>query len=248
MTPDPHWLRPVGGRSGGPVLLCLPHAGAGAFAYAGWDRQDAFDVVAVQPPGREDRFAEQPITDPEHLVREIADALGDLAQEPLALFGHSLGALVAYDLARELDRRGAPDPLLLAVSGHVPPHRLDPDRARDRSDAELVEHVRELDDDPLDDVLADPEWRAMLLRPLRGDLALHDAHTHRPGPRLRVPVLALTGADDDATPAEDTAAWAELTEGPFTHRVHPGGHFYLRAARSAVLDDLAHHLEGAWRP
>ncbi|MFJ8692609.1 thioesterase II family protein [Streptomyces roseolilacinus] len=249
---DTRWVRPCAGhwRTGrGPVLLCLPHAGGGALSYSGWERYPlgGYEPVAVRLPGREDRFEEAPVRDWPTLVTAIADALGDLANRPMAVFGHSMGALTAYELVRELLRRGGVPPVLLAVSAHLPPQRMPGTTRPPRTTAELLDYVRKLNDEDLDGLLEDQEWRELLLRPLGGDLALHDSYRHRPADRLPTPI-AVFGADDDPSTADDAlAGWAELTSAECARTSYPGGHFYLRTQRDRLLADLDRHLARALR-
>ncbi|GHC43904.1 thioesterase II family protein [Streptomyces cinnamoneus] len=247
---DPRWLRPCAGtwREGaGPVLLCLPHAGAGALSFAGWEhhRLAGFEPVAVRLPGREERFEEEPVTDWAALVSLIADSLGGLAHRPLAVFGHSMGALTGFELLRELRRRGLPDPVLFAVSAHVAPQRMPRVARAPRTTDELLEYMRRLDRDGLGELLDDPEWREMVLRPLRGDLLLHDTYAYRELPPLGTPFVVLGGVQDPAMPEGAWTGWAELTSAGCARRGYPGGHFYLREQRGQLLGDLSGDLERA---
>lgn len=244
---DERWLRPCAGRwreGEGPVLLCLPHAGAGALGYAGWERHPlaGFEPLAVRLPGREDRFDEEPVTDWPTLVSRIADSLGSLAHRPLALFGHSMGALVGYELLHELARRGLPAPVLLAVSAHRSPQEMPGTARPPRTTGELLDYVRRLDHDNMATLLDDPEWRDLLLAPLRADLFLHDSYTYRERPRTVTPFVLLTGAEDPALTHGTEPGWAALTSGGCTRRRYPGGHFYLREHRGRLLADLAQEL------
>ncbi|MFB6888196.1 thioesterase II family protein [Kitasatospora sp. NPDC056327] len=251
---DPRWLRPCAGDwrdGGGPVLLCLPHAGAGALSFAGWEWHGlgGFEPVAVRLPGREDRFEEEPVTDWAALVTLIADALGDLAYRPLAVFGHSMGALTGFELLRELRRRGLPDPVLFVASAHLAPQRMPagdlPAAPAPRGTDELLAYMRRLDADGPGELLDDPEWREMVLRPLRGDLRLHDAYRYRELPPLATPFVVISGDDDPAAPAAGCAGWTELTSAAGVRRGYPGGHFYLRERRDQLLTDLSGDLEQA---
>lgn len=248
---DERWLRPCAGRwrgdGTGPVLLCLPHAGGGALGYAGWEHHAlaGFEPVAVRMPGREDRFDEEPVTDWTTLVARIADALGPLAHRPLALFGHSMGALTGYELAHELAGRGLPHPVLLAVSAHRPPQRMPGVARPPRGTAELLDYVRRLDDSGMTTLLDDPEWRDLVLGPLRADLFLHDSYRHRERPPLATPFTVLTGEDDPTTGPGTGPGWAALTTAGCARRRYPGGHFYLREHRGRLLADLAQDLECA---
>ncbi|CAM5399438.1 hypothetical protein SCALM49S_10033 [Streptomyces californicus] len=168
------------------MLLCLPHAGGGALSYAGWDRHPlgGFEPVAVCLPGREDplrggsrlRLGGVGVRD-----RRLPHAPG--AHRPLAVFGHSMGALTGYELLRELARRKRPAPLLLAVSAHRAPQEMPTAAGPPRSPRELLDYVRRLDDGGTAELLDDPEWRDLVLRPLGADLRLHDTYRSSAEPR-----------------------------------------------------------------
>ncbi|MFB6907257.1 thioesterase II family protein [Streptomyces bacillaris] len=249
-----HWLRPCGGRwreGNGPVLLCLPYAGGGALSYAGWEQYPlgGFEPVAVRLPGREDRFEEEPVTDWAVLVSAIADSLTPLAHRPLAVFGHSLGALTGYELLRELNRRGHPAPVLFAASAHQAPQEMPTRAGPPRTTGELLDYVRRLDRDGTAALLDDPEWREMVLRPLRADLRLHDVYrsyadrADRSMPATHF--VVLVGEDDPTVSARTHPGWAQLTTGRSTRRDYPGGHFYLREQRERLLTDLGQDLTDA---
>ena len=237
--PDRLWARLIDpmAYSGGPVLVCLPHAGAGVLAYAQWRaRQVGADVVAIQLPSRDDRIDEPMPANVSELVAQIVSALGPLASCPLALFGHSYGAVLAYEVARTLTKAGTP-PRLLAVSGNRSvttmcgrrtPH--DASMLADRLAADSGERMAEL--------LADPEWRRMLLTPLSEDLRLYDGYVHAPGPRLPVPVIAFAGLDDPATTPQDVSHWADVSTEPLRQRWCEGGHFFIRECRDQVQADI----------
>ncbi|MFI6511948.1 thioesterase II family protein [Streptosporangium sp. NPDC050855] len=253
---DTRWLRPCAGhwrQGAGPVLLCLPHAGGGALSYAGWDCHPlgGFEPVAVCPPGREDRFAEDPVTGWGALVSAIADSLTPLARRPLAVFGHSMGALTGYELLRELARRGRPTPLIFAASAHRAPQEMPTKSGPPRSTRELLDYVRRLDHSGTAELLNDPEWRDLVLQPLGADLRLHDTyrlHAEPPGqPLLSTPFVVLAGEDDLTVSERTYAGWSALTRGACVRRVYPGGHFYLREHRDRFLTELGRDLENAMR-
>ncbi|QES47485.1 hypothetical protein DEJ50_06250 [Streptomyces venezuelae] len=254
---DTRWLRPCAGhwREGtGPVLLCLPYAGGGALSYAGWEQYPlgGFEPVAVRLPGREDRFEEEPVTDWTELITSIADSLDGLADRPLAVFGHSMGALTGYELLRELQRRGRPAPVLFAASAHRAPQEMPAEVRPPRSTAELLDFVRGLDNAATAELLEDPEWREWVLRPLDADLRLHDAYrpyADRAGrqPPSATPFVVLAGEADPTVSARTHAGWAALTRGGSTRRDYPGGHFYLREQRDRLLTELGRDLRDAIR-
>ncbi|MER5888548.1 alpha/beta fold hydrolase [Streptomyces sp. NPDC001941] len=225
-------------------LVCFPHAGGAAGAY--YDLSAALrgraEVVAVQYPGRHDRFQEPTIPDVRALAAAAVDALPD--GERFALFGHSMGSLVAFEAARLLRDRGRP-PLVLFASGRQAPALPWPPRG--------VPHVSTLDDDALLDelvklggtdpaLLEHPELLRVVLPALRADYRAVDDYAHRPAAPLPCPLVALTGDRDERAGAAAVGAWEAETEGPFELHVLPGGHFYLKEQLPALVRIIGDRL------
>jgi surfactin synthase thioesterase subunit len=211
---------------GAPVLFCLPHAGAGASVYRDWlGKLPAAAVLPVQLPGRESRVADTPYERMAPLVSDLADVVLGQGRR-YAVYGHSFGALVAYELVRELRRRGAPDPLHLFVSGFVPPHHdMDDDvPVMGMSQPQLVDLLRELGGTP-EWLLSDPDAVAMILPAVRADFAVKETYTYREEPPLTVPVTALASTDDPRVRQDQVACWREQTVGRFRFHLYSGGHF-----------------------
>jgi surfactin synthase thioesterase subunit len=228
-------------------LFCFPYGGAGASAYRDWSRgglPEWIDVRPMQPPGRETRFREEPYTRLEPLV---ADMVGKVALErgPFALFGHSLGGLVAFELARELRRRGRTGPALLVVSGFGAPHLL-----RDRP---RVSHLapddfwREVQAhyDVTPEIVAEPLFRELAYPVLRADLEIVESYVYREEPPFDFPLVALGGIGDPEASPEQIAAWKEYSRQPVEVRMFPGGHFYVNSSRPAVLKTVVAALRTA---
>ncbi|MFF5263017.1 thioesterase II family protein [Actinomadura viridis] len=239
------WFRCVETRPWASLrLFCLPHAGGSAVFYRTWAREvgPAIELHAVQYPGRADRMSEPMVSDADRLARLIAGAMAPLLDRPFALFGHSMGAVVAYEVARLLQERGTP-PVHLFASGARPPHDRGEDRVAGRDDDGLVEALAELGGTDAE-VLQDPELRELVLPYVRNDFALIEGYRHRPEPRLNVPVTVLAGDSDPHADPGVAAKWRQVTDaGPCNVRVWPGGHFYLTEHRSEVIGEVLRTLE-----
>ncbi|MFI6499008.1 thioesterase II family protein [Nonomuraea typhae] len=222
-------------------LYCFPHSGGAAGEYLRWaDRLPGVEVWGVQPPGRGGRTGEPAFTSMDTLVAAFADAAGLAA--PYTFFGHSLGALVAYEAALTLRERGLPEPEQLIVSAYGAPHLHRPgEPVADLDDGELLDVV-EREHGPLPgEVRADPELAAPALAGLRADLTVVAAYRHHPAEPLRCPITALGGTTDEVTPAE-LAAWSAYTAGHFSMGLFPGGHFYFRERPDDLMGFLAERL------
>ncbi len=218
-------------------LVCLPHGGGGTSAYAGWDDlAPDVEVLAVCYPGREDRLGDPFPPDLHALVVELAEALKPLADRPYALFGHSMGATVAYELAHALPR-----PEHLVVSGREAPQDERGGTVHLRDEAGLMQEMARLGGTSAE-VLADPALRAMILRCVREDYRLIETYRRREEPPLDCPVSVFLGdADPDLTAAR-AAKWRRITSERTRLRVFPGDHFYLVPQRRAVLAALREAL------
>lgn len=221
-------------------LLCLPYAGGGAAAYRGWGGllPPEIDVVPVQLPGREGRVQEQAFNRMDPLVDALVHALAPWLARPFALFGHSMGALIAYELAARMS------PVRLFIAGHpspgLPSSRIP---VHDIPDEAFTDSLRTLGGTPAE-VLAHPELMALLLPLLRADFELCETYEFSARPPLSCPVSVFGGLADPLASAAGLNAWAELTSAACTVRTVPGGHFFLGEARELVLHAVARDLLG----
>ena len=179
--------------SDAPRLLCLHHAGGNGAFYLSWaaDLAGTCEVWTANLPGRRGRVLEPLVTDLNTLVAELADAAEALLDRPLAIFGHSMGALLAYEVARELRRRGCPPLSALVVSACRAAHLRPELTGVPRGDAELTGLLRSWGGTP-PGLLEDEEFLGLVLPPFRADLLLCDAYRYRPGPRLHAPLTLLS--------------------------------------------------------
>ncbi|MDH6128767.1 alpha/beta fold hydrolase [Kitasatospora sp. GP82] len=238
-TPDPATTR---------RLYCFPPSGGGASGFVPW-RAPLAGAAAVEPvqyPGRESRIVEPLAVDLRALARDIAAELEPDTFTGYALLGHSMGAVVAFEVVRELRRRAARLPDLLVVSAAPAPQRPLEGRPQPADGDEAYEDYLRLLGGTSPEVLATPELMELIIPVLRSDLALLTNYRHRPEPPLDIPILAVGGSSDPVVSPEDLSGWAEHTTAEFTLELLPGGHFYFRDSDQLFqivrrhLADLSH--------
>ncbi|MCZ7412955.1 thioesterase II family protein [Streptomyces sp. WMMC897] len=235
------WLRydpPTGDVS----LLCLPHAGGGASSFTRWLGlfPPGITPVRAQLPGREDA-ASRP---PPHTVSEAVAALlsetARLTGTPVALYGHSMGALIGFELARALTAAGTP-PVHLFVSGRRAPHRTASRAAIHHLPDEEFIHALDTMGGASGAATQSAAFRRYALRLIKADLRLCEEHTHRPGPPLTCPVTVFYGTEDPVVDLGEVEAWQSQTTGPFALRTFSGDHFFHQRHRV----DIAAHMADA---
>lgn len=241
------WTNGVLQRSGGAQarLFCFPFAGGGASFFWPWIASlgPAVELWALQLPGRESRWGETPYQRIEPLVKRLADDLEPLLQPPFAFFGHSMGAFILFELARELRRRGRKGPSLLLVSAARAPHTPNQDEPiNGLSDAQLIERLRRLDGIP-EPLFEHVDVLQLMLPVLRADLTLCDTYECAEEGPLDCALTVFGGVADQKAPRELLEAWRYQTTGRFALRMFPGGHFYLGAARSQLLEAIAAEMK-----
>ncbi|MFI8433468.1 thioesterase II family protein [Streptomyces sp. NPDC079020] len=233
------------------VLICLPFAGAGPSFYAPWQAlaPTGLRILPVQLPGREKRFAEPAYTSVAPAVddayAQVTAALGDGG--PVALFGHSMGAVLAYELAHRIEQAAGPaGPRLesLVVSGSPGPWTARTDRAGGLPDEEFTARVKSFAG-YAHPALEDPEMRELLLPALRADVRLHETYVPSSDRPLSVPVTSVRGRTDALVGPGDAAQWCRATTGVLTVAELDGGHMYLADQPAALLKLVAAGLRTA---
>nr|CTQ88805.1 Thioesterase in siderophore biosynthesis gene cluster [Kibdelosporangium sp. MJ126-NF4] len=217
--------------------MCLPFAGAGASFYHPWTvaAGDRPRVVALQLPGRERRIDEEPYRDVHAAVDGLLhDLLGQLSDSRVVLFGHSLGAVLAYELAHRLAVLPDVEVVRLFASGSTEPHTPRPGRATGLDDDAFVAQVRQFAGFS-DEALDDEEMRELILPTLRADVQMHEGYVPSTDVPLPAPITALRGDSDSLVSADQAAGWAKVTSRDFTYTEVPGGHMYLTIEVAAVV-------------
>ncbi|MCG6495249.1 thioesterase II family protein [Kitasatospora sp. A2-31] len=228
------------------ALVCLPFAGGGAGFYRAWKDLPAGSpsIVPVQLPGREELFIDPPYADAVEAGTLLAPKVAELVREydEFALFGHSLGAVLAYEVARNLDEAGDGRLTHLFVSGSPGPWDGRDDRATGLADDEFVARVEEFAGYK-HEALADPDMREILLPLLRADVEMHENYKPLSDRPIRIPVTSLRGADDALVSREHAREWRSVTSAGFHYLEVPGQHMYLVDSPDTVLDAVIRTLD-----
>jgi surfactin synthase thioesterase subunit len=221
------WLLDIGADEALPPMLIFPHAGGGPAAYRHlaqrWNQR--LHPFIVHLPGRESRMGEEPMRSMPSLIRALVPAVLPLLGSRFVLYGHSMGALVAFELARQARRCFGIEPDHLIISGYPAPRRIRHTGRHMLPDAELWESVCALGGLP-PAIAADPEMRSLLMPVMRADFCLCETYSYVPDRPLTCPISAFGGVQDNEVRTSDIAAWADETTGDFRYELSIGGHFF----------------------
>ena len=238
---DGSWFTAGTNPAGAMRLFLFPFAGGNASSFLPWQQLlgPRLELRIAQLPGRGVRLFEPPVADMDELVARLTRAVAGLADRPFAFFGHSVGALVAFEVARQLRRAHRPAPVSLWVSGAEGPQtRATRRRLHELADAELIEALREYNGtEP--EMLEDREMMELLLPGLRADFALNERYGYRAEPPLDLPIHVLLGDADPYVEPGRAAGWALETSEPVREHVYPGDHFFLYAHQRSITALLA---------
>ncbi|WP_308013140.1 thioesterase II family protein [Streptomyces griseocarneus] len=241
------WIRRFHPRPDSEVrLVCLPHAGGAASYFFPLSKaMPSFaEVLCVQYPGRQDRRSEPLIDNIPDLADRVYAALLPWADRPLAFLGHSMGASLAFEVARRFEREKDIVAAALFASARRAPSTHRSETVHLLDDRGIVAEVDRLSGTD-SGLLKDEEVLRMVLPAIRSDYRAAETYVYEPGEPLRCPVVAMTGDADPKVTLDEVAAWERHTEGPFELKVYPGGHFYLADHQQAVTEEIAGRLRQA---
>jgi medium-chain acyl-[acyl-carrier-protein] hydrolase len=226
-------------------LFCFPYAGGGASIFRTWSDSlpPYIEICPIQLPGRENRLKEAPFTDISPLVQTLAQVLRPYLNIPFAFFGHSMGALISFELARQLRAQQEPGPVHLFISGRRAP------QIRDRNplihtlpEPEFLEELRRLNGTP-QVVLDNAELMQLFLPILRADFSICGTYTYLSEPPLDCSISAFGGIEDTGETSDLIESWSVQTRSCFSIQMLPGDHFFVYTSQQILLEMLAHELQ-----
>jgi len=226
-------------------LFCFPYAGGSALTYRSWSEllPKNVEVCPIELPGRGSRLREAPYTSLALLVTDSAAALTRYLDKPYAFFGHSMGALIGFELARLFRQQSLPEPLHLFASGHTAPQVSSGHRPiYNLPENEFMEELRKLNGTP-DAVLNNEELMKLLLPMLRADFAVNETYIYQPDLPLDCPISAYGGVQDKDVNRESLEAWREQTAAAFSLQMFAGGHFFLQTSPTLLLQTISFQLK-----
>ncbi|HEX2924834.1 MAG TPA: thioesterase domain-containing protein [Ruminiclostridium sp.] len=225
-------------------LFCLPYAGGGASIFRSWSDtlSPMVDVVPIQLPGREERLKEDPFKDLLSLADVLAEVLKPYLDIPFAVFGHSMGALIGYELVQRIKQKYKKEPKQLIVSAFPPPHTIKKGSAINQlPDFELIEKLKELNGIP-NEILNSPEAISLFASILRADISMVETYIYNPNEKLSCPIFVFGGTGDKEILTEQLRLWKEYTSGNFKLQLFSGDHFFLNSLRANVLAAISQYL------
>jgi surfactin synthase thioesterase subunit len=226
-------------------VFCFPFGGGGASFYRAWAKglPPEVELCAVQLPGREERLREQPFNRLIPLVKTLSVIIDAHRNIPFAFFGHSMGALIGFELTRQLRRENRTCPIHVFVSGRSAPQIKNTEPiGHDLPEYEFIDKVRSYDGTP-ELVFQDPELLELFLPILRADFAIVDTYQYKEEHPINCPITVFGGLGDSSVSHEELKAWRQQTSGKFRVRMFPGGHFYLKDAREVLLREIREDLK-----
>ncbi len=226
-------------------LFCFPYAGAGISCFRTWSKclPPEIEVCPIQLPGRENRRREAPLKRMKSIIETLAPILQPYLDKPFAFFGHSMGAFLSFELARELRRRNWQKPVRLLVSACRAPQLPDPEPPIHRlPEAKFVEKLERLKGIP-EEVLANPELMQLFLPTLRADFELLETYFYLNEEPFDFPIAAFGGLEDNKVSLEELSVWREQTNREFNLQMFSGDHFFLNTSNRELLPALAQQMQ-----
>lgn len=225
-------------------LFCFPYAGGTANIFRAWAQYmpPGVELLGVQPPGRGQRMLEPPFADLQEMVTSLVDIIGEHSDKPMAFFGHSMGAIVAFELTRRLRRESKAGPFHLFLSGRRAAQlSSEEEKTYDLPEPEFLESLRRLNGTPRE-VFEHAELLQLMLPLLRADFSVCQTYEYRPEPPLDCPITVFGGVEDPEAGRESLEAWSSQTSGGFSLHMLPGDHFFINTSQALLCRLLAGHL------
>ena len=218
-------------------LFCFPYAGAGASTFRDWPHSlpANVEVVGIQLPGRENRYTEKKLDRLEDVLKALRNVIAGMSDLPFIFFGHSVGALIAFELTRLLHRDGLRGPRHLVVSGRRAPQSVSADEPmHSMDDAAFLSKLGELNGTPRE-LLQNAELMKLVMPLLRADFAVAERYVCNDLTPVACPLTAIGGDRDTGVSPNELAAWSAVAGGSFRHEVFPGDHFFIHPSKVQVL-------------
>jgi medium-chain acyl-[acyl-carrier-protein] hydrolase len=228
-------------------LFCFPYAGAGSTMFNAWSNwlMPDIELYLINLPGRDTRVRETLYRQLKPLIAPLTQGLLPYLDKPFVFFGHSMGSLISFEVARELRRRGEAQPSHLFVSGRQPPHVPDTHpNLHGLSETEFLKATQQFYGALPEIILQDPELVTLFLSIMRADITMIETYEYEQETPLDCPITVYGGTHDPSIDQQSLAAWKDQTMAGFTLKMVPGEHFFIQTARSALLDELNAELDG----
>lgn len=231
------WFVKVNADVDAPVrIICLPSSGGGANMYRNWEGNlDNVEIYSVQLPGRERRLSEAPIDNIDALVEALVPEVEKLNDKPLLIFGHSMGALIAYELCCALQRKGSKMPKAVFVSAFRTPERINRNKKlHPLAFDDFIEELKKYGGTP-EEILNHRETMELFVPTIRADFKIHETYVFPNHPQLTIPIISFSGTRDHVVPGSHMIGWNNHTSAEYAHHTIEGGHFFIHDNQARVL-------------
>ena len=226
-------------------LFCFPYAGGSAAIFRDWHRElpQTLEVCPIELPGRGSRMKEPLLREMPSLIEALAEGLRPYLEQPYALFGHSFGALVSFELARYCRERYNCQPHYLLVSGRQAPHLPDPSPIHALPEQDFLREIERLNGTPKE-IIQNPEMMRLLIPILRADLEIDETYECKSELPLETSIAVFGGEQDPEASRIQLEAWSQHGRHDFSLQMFPGDHFFINTERSRLLQALSQKLQG----